>query len=96
MLVELADRVVEYSGHDWHAPMLDAFVALDQVPAAHGMATPAEHQLPAGHSAHSSALLSPGAFPTLPSLHGVGAELPSAHQLCTVHSVQFLAPSLSW
>ena len=85
--------LVEAGGHASHAPISLWRVLLDHVPAAHGMATPAEHHEPAGHGSHCDLLLSPSKRPTVPASHGVGAEEPLPHQLCSVHSAHAVAPS---
>ena len=84
------------SGHASHAPMFFWLVLLDHVPAAHGMATPAEHHEPAGHGSHCDLRLSPRRRPKVPASHGVGADEPSPHQLCLVHTSHAVAPSSPW
>ena len=88
--------LVEADGHALHAPMFFWLVLLDHVPAAHGMATPAKHHEPAGHGSHCDLRLSPRRRPTVPASHGVGADEPTPHQLCSVHSSHAVAPSSPW
>ena len=88
--------LVAWAGHALHAPMLVSRVVLDQVPSAHGISFPALHQKPAGQSSHWSALLRPSMRPTVPAVHGVGAELPTPQNEKSVQAVQFVALSLPW
>ena len=77
------------------APMSDALVALDQVPRAHEIAFPAEHQKPCGHGSQPSLLPRPSSRPTVPSSHGVGADAPSAHHDRTRHTLHAVIPDSS-
>ena len=88
--------LVAWAGHALHAPMLASRVVLDHVRSPHGISLPALHQLPAGHSSHCSAPLSPSRRPTVPAAHGVGAELPAPQNEKSVQVVQFVALSLPW
>ena len=62
----------------------------------HGMACPSLHQLPAGQASHSSSVVSPVPFPTVPRLHAVGAELPRAHHECLRQVLHAVAPCSLW
>ena len=88
--------VVECSGHSRQAPWSDARVALDHVPRAQGIAPPALHQKPALQSLHSLARRKPVELPTVPAVHGVGAELPLAHHDLRGHSAHTVAPFAPW
>jgi len=76
--------------------MLASLVVLDHVASAHGMATPAEHQLPGGQGEHCVAAASPRPRPTAPASHGVGADEPSPHHDALVQTSQAVAPSPPW
>ena len=71
-------------------------MAFEKVPWAHGMASPALHQKPALQSSHSPARRKPIELPTVPAAHGVGAELPLAHQDFLGHTVHAVAPLAAW
>ena len=60
------------------------------------MALPAEHHEPSEQRRHSSALRKLGWMLKLPGPQGVGAELPSAHQLPLVQFAQAVDPSPDW
>ena len=83
--VEANCNVVECSGHEIHTPMVDARVALDHVPWAHGIASPTLHHMPWAQSLHSVGRVRPVALPTVPAGHGVGTELPLAHHAFLGH-----------
>ena len=88
--------LVAWSGHALHAPMLVSRVVLDHVPSPHGISFPALHHIPAGQSAHWSALLRPSLRPTVPAAHGVGAELPALQNEKSVQVAQLVAPFSPW
>ena len=70
-----------------HAPWLFWFMRLLYAFWGHKMATPAEHHEPVGQGSHSSALVRPLRWPTVPAVQAVGAELPAAQKKWAGHGV---------
>ena len=95
-LVWLAPCVKALGGHGlqklWSsAPVRSLYVPLLQL-----ICFPAEHQCPGSQPRQSSAAFRPSAFPTVPLGHGVGAELPPAHQAKWGQISHEVAPASPW
>ena len=91
-MLELRGSLLALSGQDKQAPMVVALVALDHMPALHGMSMPALHQKPCGHGSQPSLLSRPGVRPKVPASQGVGYDEPSEHHDATLHGLQVVEP----
>ena len=95
-LVCLAPRVKALGGHGLQKLWSSAPAWLLYVPRPHSICFPAEHQCPGSQCEQSSLALRPEALPTVPLGHGVGAELPAAHQAARSHSLHAVALASPW
>ena len=95
-LVWLAPCVKALGGHGLQKLWSSAPVSSLYVPLLQLICFPAEHQCPGLQRRQSSWVFRPSASPTVPLEHGVGAELPAAHQAKNGQTLHAVAPASPW